>query len=604
MSAPNPIFTETLLLLGGAVVTAPIFKKLGLGTVLGYLAAGVIIGPVLHGIGDGESVLGVAELGVVFLLFIIGLELKPSRLWLMRRDIFGLGTAQVVLTGLLLTAIAYVGGIASWRGSIVAGFGLALSSTAFAMQILEADGDVNTRYGQRSFSMLLLQDLAIVPLLALITVLGGHGEEPDGSLLQSIATAIAAVAAMIAAGRYLLTPLFQVIARTGAREAMIAAALFVVMGSAALMQAVGLSMAMGAFLSGVMLAESSYRHELEADIEPFRGVLLAIFFIAVGLSLQLQVILDNVLVIVLAVPVVMVVKGLIIYLLCRATDSSHDDAVRISCLLPQGGEFGFVLFSAAAASGLMTNSTASLLIVVVTLTMALTPLGATLSKRFLSGDVHEEMEEDFEGAGADVLMVGFSRFGQIAAQILLAGGRDVTVIDFSADRIRQASSFGFRIYFGDGTRLDVLRSAGIDRAKVVVVCTHQREVTDKVVDIVQTEYPHARIFVRSYDRIHSISLRNRGIDYELRETLESGLLFGRRTLEALGVSETDAYDIGEDIRKRDEARLVLQTTEGLQAGRDMLYSSPVKPEPLIKPKRAVGAFEDELSMPEEQAANA
>jgi CPA2 family monovalent cation:H+ antiporter-2 len=386
---------------------------------------------------------------------------------------------------------------------------------------------------------------------------------------------------------------------------MIAAALFVVMGSASLMQLAGLSMAMGAFLSGVMLAESSYRHELEADIEPFRGVLLAIFFIAVGLSLELGVLLDNALLIVVAVPIVMAVKALLLYLLCRIARSSHDDAIRIAFLLPQGGEFGFVLFTTAGAAGLMSSSTASLLVAIVTLSMALTPIGAALSKRLLRGDEQEEIDEDFEGAGADVLMVGFSRFGQIAAQILLAGGRSVTVIDFSADRIRQASSFGFRIYFGDGTRKEVLRSAGIDRAKIVLVCTQKREITDKVVELVQADYPHTRLFVRSYDRIHSIALRNRGVDYELRETLESGLLFGRRTLEALGVPETDAYEIGEDIRRRDEARLVLQVTEGLQAGSDMLFSHPVRPEPLVKPKRTADPFEkDPLAGPADVTADA
>ncbi|OWV71915.1 potassium transporter TrkA [Rhizobium sp. R634] len=592
MSAPNEFFSETILLLGGAVVAAPIFKKLGLGTVLGYLAAGIVIGPVFHGITDGEQILAVAELGVVFLLFIIGLELKPSRLWQMRRDIFGLGTAQVVLTGLALTALAWLSHVVDWRGSIVAGFGLALSSTAFAMQILEGDGDVNTKYGQRSFSMLLFQDLAIVPLLALITILDG-GDKGSNAPLLDFAVAIGAVAAMIVMGRYLLTPLFQVIARTGAREAMIAAALFVVMGSASLMQLAGLSMAMGAFLSGVMLAESSYRHELEADIEPFRGVLLAIFFIAVGLSLELEVLVDNAVFVLVAVPIVMAVKAIIIYGLCRISGSSHNDAIRIAFLLPQGGEFGFVLFTTAGVVGLMSTSTASLLVAIVTLSMALTPIGAALSKRLLSADEEEELDEDFEGAGADVLMVGFSRFGQIAAQILLAGGRSVTVIDFSADRIRQASSFGFRIYFGDGTRKDVLRSAGIDRAKIVLVCTQKKEITDKVVELVQADYPHTRLYVRSYDRIHSIELRNKGVDYELRETLESGLLFGRRTLEALGVAEVDAYEIGEDIRKRDEARLVLQVSEGLQAGRDMLFSHPVHPEPLVKPKRATDPFEDD-----------
>jgi CPA2 family monovalent cation:H+ antiporter-2 len=499
----------------------------------------------------------------------------------------------VLLTGAVLTLLVELTGVLDWRGSVIAGFGLALSSTAFAMQILDDDGDVNTRYGQRSFSMLLFQDLAIVPLLALINVLDtGKGH---GTPMLDFGIAIGAVGAMIVMGRYLLTPLFQIIARTGAREAMIAAALFVVMGSATLMQMAGLSMAMGAFLSGVMLAESSYRHELEADIEPFRGVLLAIFFIAVGLSLQLNVVWDNVLFVIIAVPVVMAAKAMIIYALCRLTGSEHNDAIRIAFLLPQGGEFGFVLFSAAGAAGLMPSSTASLLIAIVTLSMALTPIGAKLSKRLLKGETQETLDEDFEGAGADVLMVGFSRFGQIAAQILLAGGRAVTVIDVSADRIRQASSFGFRIYFGDGTRKDVLRAAGIDHAKIVVVCTQKREVTDKIVELVQADYPEAKIFVRSYDRIHSIALRNLNVDYELRETLESGLLFGRRTLEALGVSEASAYEIGEDIRRRDEQRLVLQVSEGLQAGRDMLFSQPVKPEPLVKPKRTMDFETDPLA---------
>jgi CPA2 family monovalent cation:H+ antiporter-2 len=276
------------------------------------------------------------------------------------------------------------------------------------------------------------------------------------------------------------------------------------------------------------------------------------------------------------------------------TGSSRDDAIRIAFLLPQGGEFGFVLFSAAGAAGLMPSSTSSLLIAIITLSMALTPIGVILSKRLLKGEEREQIDEDFAGAGADVLMVGFSRFGQIAAQILLAGGRAVTVIDVSADRIRQASSFGFRIYFGDGTRKDVLRAAGIDHAKIAVVCTQKREVTDKIVELVKADYPHAKLFVRSFDRIHSIALRNLNVDYELRETLESGLLFGRRTLEALGISETDAYEIGEDIRRRDEQRLVLQVSQGLQAGRDMLFSQPVKPEPLMKPKRPADFDDDDL----------
>ncbi|MCV9962997.1 monovalent cation:proton antiporter-2 (CPA2) family protein [Pararhizobium sp. BT-229] len=587
MSTTSALTSQALLLLGGAVVAAPIFKKLGLGTVLGYLAAGIIIGPLLHQITEGEQILGFAELGVVFLLFVIGLELKPSRLWQMRRDIFGLGTAQVLLTGVAVSAIVYWTGMLDWSGSVITGFGLALSSTAFALQILDEKGDTNTRYGQRAFSLLLLQDLAIVPLLALIPLLALQAPEDTTPPLQDFAIAVGAVLVMVIAGRYLLNPLFQIIARTGAREVMIAAALLIVLGAATMMQLAGLSMAMGAFLAGVLLAESSYRHELEADIEPFRGLLLALFFMAVGLSLEIDVILENYLLILVAVPALMTIKAGIIYTLCRLTGSPHNDAVRIGLLLPQGGEFGFVLFTAGAIAGVFSVSWASLLIAIVTLSMALTPAAAALAGLLMheNEEITEELEEDFDGAGADVLMIGFSRFGQIASQILLAGGREVTIIDHSAARVRQAATFGFRIYFGDGTRLDVLRAAGIERAKIVAVCTQKQEITDRIVDMVQAEYPNARVYARAYDRLHTLSLRARGVDYELRETFESGLVFGRKTLEGLGIGDNEAQAIMDDIRKRDEARLAVQEAEGISAGRDMLHFEPVKPEPLIKPKR-------------------
>lgn len=587
MSDAPALYSQSLLLLGGAVVAAPLFKKLGLGTVLGYLAAGIVIGPVLQRITDAEEILSVAELGIVFLLFIVGLELKPARLWQMRRDIFGLGTMQVLLTGLILSFLAFETGLLGWQAAIIAGYGLALSSTAFALQILEEKNDMNTRHGQRTFSILLLQDLAIVPLLAVIPLLAMRAPEAGGSALADFAVAIAAIGAMFLAGRYLLNPLFQIIARTGAREAMIAAALFVVMASAVVLQYAGLSMAMGAFLAGVLLAESTYRHELEADIEPFRGILLALFFMAVGLSLKLEVIAEHYLLILLCVPVLMAVKAAVIYLCCRLFRSPHNDAVRIALLLPQGGEFGFVLFSAAATAGLFSSEMSSLLIAIVTLSMALTPATSALATMLLKADPAEEMEEDFEGAGADVLMIGFSRFGQIASQILLAGGRDVTIIDSSASRVRQAETFGFRIYFGDGTRKDVLRAAGIEKAKIVAVCTHNQATTDKIVDLVQADYPDAHLYVRAYDRLHTLSLRARGVDYEARETFESGLLFGRKTLEALGVAGDDALAISDDIRRRDEERLALQAAEGILAGRELMHSRPVKPEPLVKPKREI-----------------
>lgn len=584
-AADASLYTEGLVLLCGAIVAAPLFKKIGLGTVLGYLSAGIVIGPVLRIISDGEEILHFAELGVVLLLFVIGLELKPSRLWQMRRDIFGLGLAQVMISAIAITAAVFAVSGDTWAAAIVIGLGLALSSTAFGIQILEERGDLNTRYGQQSFSILLFQDIAIVPILALVPLLAPISSEGSGPVYIDVAITVGAIIALLVAGRYLLNPLFQLIAGTGAKEAMIAAALFVVLGAGMLMQVAGLSMAMGAFIAGVMLAESSYRHELEADIEPFRGILLGLFFMAVGLSLDLSVILENMLIIIVAVPVLMVLKALVIYGACRAFGSSHNTSIQIAGLLPQGGEFGFVIFSAAAAAGIFEQSTASLLVAIVTISMALTPLAAVLVKRMMHEASTDHMDEDFEGAGSDVLMIGFSRFGQIASQILLAGGSDVTIIDQSADRIRSASKFGFKIYFGDGTRKDVLLAAGIQRAKIVAVCTHKKEITDKIVDMIQADFPNARIYARAYDRGHTLSLRARGVDYEARETFESGMLFGRKTLEALGTSEGQALSISEDVRHRDEERLAIQAVEGLLGGLEKLHTRPVSPEPLIKPKR-------------------
>lgn len=586
MSSPQALFNEALLLLGGAVVAAPLFKRLGLGTVLGYIAAGIVIGPVSRLISDGEEILSVAELGVVLLLFIIGLELKPARLWQMRRDIFGLGSSQVILSGAVLSGLAYLSGLLPWQGSVIAGFGLALSSTAFAVQILEDRSDMNTAYGQRAFSILLFQDLAIVPLLAMTAFLAPGAETATSFSWQGVAVSCGLVAVLLLIGKYLLNPLFQVIGRTGAREAMIAAALFVVLGAASVMEVAGFSMAMGAFLAGIMLAESSYRHELEADIEPFRGILLGLFFMAVGLSFRLDVVLENWLVIVLAVPTVMVAKTAIIYGLCRLAGTGKSDSLQQAFLLSQGGEFGFVLFTTAATSGVFDPASTALLIAIVTVTMALTPLASILPRYLAPAERPEELDEDFQGAhGAEVFMIGFSRFGQIVAQILLAGGRSVTVIDQSADRIRQASRFGFRIYFGDGTRKDVLEAAGIAKAKIIAVCTNKREITDQIVDLVQSQYPEARVYARSYDRVHTLALRQKGIEYEIRETIESALVFGRKTLEGLGMEEAAATAIADDIRKRDEARLQLQAVDGIAAGRELMINQPMQPEPLVKPRK-------------------
>ena len=591
MADASNLFLDAVVLLGGATIAAPLFKKIGLGTILGYIAVGILLGPVLNYVHNGEEVLHVAELGVVLLLFIVGLELKPSRLWEMRQEIFGLGAAQVLVSGIVLSLIAWIAYF-SFAAAIVVGFGLALSSTAFALQLLESSHQDRLPHGKRAFSILLFQDLAIAPLLVIVPLLAAGSMELTSAGLMQGAIAIGSVVALILVGRYALNPLFGIIADTGAREAMIAAALFIVIGAAVLMQYAGLSMAMGAFIAGVMLAESSYRHELEADIEPFRGIFLGLFFVAVGLAVDVQIVLQNIWLILLCVPVAMFLKAIILYVLCRFFGSNHNDSIRIACILPQHGEFGFVLFSAAMGVALLSPQEASFLIACVTLSMALTPLSVKLGSLLVDSALDDNMDEDFAGAGSEVLMIGFSRMGQIAAQTLLAGGCEVSVLDNSAQRIRQAERFGFRIYFGDGTRKDVLRATGIEKAKIIAVCTQHKEVTNKIVALIASEFPKAKLYVRSYDRGHSIELLDRGDVWQIRETFESALVMGRALLEASGHSREDSEEIVEDVRRRDKERLLLQLKDGLSAGRDKLHSSPV-PEPLVQPRKDGVAISEE-----------
>ena len=593
MEHASGYFLEIILLLGGGIVAGTLFKRIGLGTVLGYLMAGIVMGPLFNVIHEGEEILHIGELGVVFLLFIIGLELKLSRLWALRRQIFGLGAAQVLVTALVIGGASYFMGFAI-PAAIVIGFGLALSSTAFGLQILEEQGETNTRHGQSAFSILLFQDLAVVPILAAIPFLAPYSSDAGIDLVQ-IAISIGAVAALIVGGRFLLNPLFRIMASAGAREVMLGAALFVVLGSAMLMAAAGFSMAMGAFIAGVLLAESSYRHELEANIEPFRGLLLGLFFIGVGLSIDVAVLIEDWLVVLLAAPALMITKAGLLYGLARLFGEGHDSAVRVSGLLSQAGEFGFVIFSAAAADRVFSGDVSSLLIAITTLSMALTPLATYLARRTLNrgeDEEEEQMDEDFADAGSDVLMIGFSRFGQMVAQVLLSSGRDVTILDSSAERIRMATKFGFRIFFGSGMRKDVLEAAGIRRAKLVAVCTNKQETTNRVVDLIREEFPNVKLYVRAYDRSHSLTLRARGVDYEIRETVESALAFGGATLTSLGVEDQLARRIVADVRSRDSKRLKLQESEGIMAGADMMTTRAIKPEPLVEPHAALQAVEN------------
>lgn len=586
---PPPHEGASLLLpivfLAASVIAVPLFKRLKLGSVVGYLAAGIVIGPAgLSFFDDPESILAAAELGVVMLLFIIGLELKPSRLWSMRRDIFGFGLAQIVICGAAIALIAHLLGL-NWPAAIIIGAGLALSSTAFAVPLMEEHSELTQPHGQRAFSILLMQDLAIVPLLALVTFMA-QGDKASASWTQTLGV-LAAVAVVVVFARYLLNPLFRILANSNAHEIMTAAALLVVLGAAFIMQAAGLSMAMGAFLAGVLLAESSFRHELEADIEPFRGLLLGLFFMAIGMGIDTHLVINQIGTIALIVIGLMTLKAFIIYTLSRVTGSTNSDAVRIAGVLSQGGEFAFVLFSAAALNGLFSASLSNLLLASVTISLALTPLAYALANRLSRiGQVEEEMEMDFSDAKGKVVIIGFGRFGQVVAQFMLAQGVEVTAIERDVEQIRAASRFGFRVFYGDGTRLDVLRAAGAENASLIALCIVKDDASNKIVELAQAHFPLAKLYVRAYDRRQALRLLRQNVDYQIRESYESAIAFGKAALEGLGFTYEQAEEIEEDIRRRDSERMALQLAEGEAAGINLMHTKAVVPEPLVQPKKA------------------
>jgi monovalent cation:proton antiporter-2 (CPA2) family protein len=584
-AAPPSVFSEILVFLAAAVVAVPLFRWLRLGSILGYLAAGVVIGP--HGLGffsDPGAVMHVAELGVVLFLFLIGLELNLARLWAMRGDIFVLGTAQVVLTGGLAMIYPLVVAHRSWQASLIAGLGLALSSTALVMQLLEEKGEVQTAHGQKAFAILLLQDLAVVPLLALVAVLAPSQGSSGPPVWQSALKMIGSLAVVVLVGRYLLTPFFRVLANARAREVMTAAALLVVVAAAALMNYAGLSPALGAFLSGILLAESSYRHELEADIEPFRGLLLGLFFISVGMSVDLATIAHSWGVLLGAVVTLIVIKVSVVYGLVRLSGGDHAGAMRTALLLPQGGEFGFVLFSTAVAARVMPQQQATLLVALVTLTMALSPLLAALAPLVARGRAAPERETRFDETDAEVLLIGFGRFGQVVSQMLLPAGVSVTAIDNDVEMLEAATRFGWKVYYGDGARLDVLRAAGAERARLICVCVERKETATRIVELARATFPLARVLARVYDRVHALEILEKGAHFQMRETYESAISFGRGALEQLGLGDDYGLDIEADMRRRDRERFALQQ-QG-QSGRDRVYTRPVpRPEPLTVPRQ-------------------
>lgn len=467
------------------------------------------------------------------------------------------------------------------------------------MQLLGDRGDIAQPHGQKVVAILLFEDLLIVPLLAIVAFMApNHVVETTSARLENIGIGLIAIAGLIAAGYWLLNPLFRLLAAAKAREVMTAAALLVVLGAALLMQVSGLSMAMGAFLAGVLLSESTFRHQIEADIEPFRGILLGLFFLGVGMSLDLSVVQQNWQLIVSGVLAMMFAKALMIYVVARVTKSSHTEALDRALLMAQGGEFAFVLFAAAVSAQVIDNTVKSNLTAIVVLSMVLTPILGVVFKRFTQSknEVSLENVNVAEGLSGRILLIGFGRFGQVASQLLLARGVDVTIIDNDIDMIQNAEKFGFKIYYGDGCRLDILHASGASTAEAIVVCVDSKETTNRIVELVTHEFPLVKLLVRSYDREHSLHLVKQKVDYMIRETFESAIKFGGVILERLGVDEDEVKRISDEIRERDEERFETEiATDDVYAGVGLQYSHshPRPTSPLLRPKQAGRILNDE-----------
>lgn len=526
-----------VLFLFAAVVAVPLAARLGIGAVLGYLLAGIAIGPWGLGfISDVDEILHFSELGVVFLMFIIGLELNPSKLWELRRSIFGVGAAQVLISAAVLAGLLTLTQF-SWQAAVIGGIGLAMSSTAMALQLMREKGMNRSESGQLGFSVLLFQDLAVIPALALVPLLAGNGDDhPDW---VKIGIKVLVFAGVLVGGRYLLRPVFRFIAASGVREVFTAATLLLVLGSALFMDALGLSMALGTFIAGVLLAESEYRHELEIAIDPFKGLLLGLFFISVGMALNLGVLYTHLLWVLASVAVLVAVKTGVLYSLARIYGLRSSERMQFAGVLSQGGEFAFVLFSAASSQRLFHTDQMALLLVAVTLSMMTTPvlmklIDKLLSRRFnLPGDEEETPWVDDDKP--QVIVVGFGRFGQVIGRLLMANKMRITVLERDISAVNLMRKYGYKVYYGDATQLELLRSAGAEEAQSIVITCNDPEDTMKLVELCQQHFPQLKIMARARGRVEAHELLQMGVTQFSRETFSSALELGRKTLISVGM---------------------------------------------------------------------
>lgn len=577
-SHPISLLRDGFVLLGFSLAFVLLFRRLGLGATLGYLLAGAVVGPQVLGLaGDAEGKMGFAELGITLLLFVVGLDLNPSRLWRMKRDILGLGLLQVSICGLALAAA--IAGAASFpfAAAIALGLPLALSSTAQVLPMLRSAGRLHTPLGERAFAILLFQDLSIIPLITIIAAMSRNPAQmsgPPGWLLAL--ESLGAIAALIAVGRFAIRPLFRLIGNLGEREMFIVTALFTVTAAAALMEFLGLSTALGAFVAGVMLADTPYRHELEADVEPFRSILLGLFFLAVGMMLDLGTIAERPLFVVSMAIGLIAVKATVISAIGLAFRMDWRNALALGLLLSQGGEFGFVLFAQAQQAYLIEPQTASVFGAIVTLSMATTPFLMAATRGLREAPIDKTRHRDGPKAdGANAIVVGYGRFGQTVAQMLIANDIPVTLIDTDIEMIDVAESFGAKVYFGDGTRLDLLRQAGADEAELILFCIDGDQLSAELIEGVHQAFPDAAIYVRAYDRRAVIRLQGSPAKYTVREVMESAVKMARLALEELDVGREDIDRAEAMYRARDRERLKMQIeARDIRAASDRILTQP------------------------------
>ncbi|MET0371223.1 MAG: cation:proton antiporter [Sphingobium sp.] len=575
-SATDILLSEGVILLGAAVVFVMIFRRFGLGAVLGYLVAGALVGPQGLGlVGGAESKLAIAEIGIVLLLFLVGLELHPARLWRLKRDIFVLGGAQVVMCGLVLVGIIFL-----WTGftlgaALALGLPLALSSTAQVLPSLKSSGRINSPFGEKIFSILLFQDLSIVPLITIIAALSRNPADALGPPGWQLALCtVAAIAGLVLAGRFLLRPLLQLVGRMGERELFVVVGLFTVLAAAALMHSLHLSTALGAFVAGVMLADSPYRHEIESDVEPFRSILLGLFFLAVGMVLDLHAVAQNPLFVLGMAAILVATKAALITGLARLFGLEWPQAVGTGLLLSQGGEFGFVLFAQAQNAYLVAPEAASLFSAIVTFSMATTPFLMLFARRleFAKPKPTAGLPNVEDAPRGTAIIIGYGRFGQTVAQMLMGHGFAVVLIDKKPAQIEVSSQFDMQVWYGDGLRIDLLRRAGAEDAQLICFCIDDPALDARALEPIAEAFPQAAILVRAFDRRQLLALRDIDLAGVVREVYESAICMGIQAMQVLDVPDAQIEEVERQYRENDEQRLAVQTEHGtLLAAKDLMY---------------------------------